>query len=120
VEDRPDNQTRFLLLVRAGERPTPTPPAAPGAARKSLLLVEAANEPGGLVGVLLPFAEHGVNLAKIEARPGGEPWTYRFFLEIAADIHDEALVPVLAAVELRASQVRRLGSYSRVESALAR
>lgn len=114
VEDRPDNQTRFLLLGSPGDRLPGLPGSAPGSAERSLLLVETPNRPGGLVGVLEPFAARGVNLTKIEARPGAEPWTYRFFLEIEADCRDPSLAPVLGAVERAASRTRLLGCYSRL------
>lgn len=109
VEDRHDNQTRFLVVARPGTAmPSPAPAAG---AIKSLLIIETANEPGALVRVLEPFATEGVNLSKIESRPGDEPWTYRFFLEVQGDAAAPAVSAALAAVRRAALTTRLLGSY---------
>lgn len=114
VEDRADNQTRFLVLVRSDHAPAELPALAAGDAARSLLLVETENRPGALVDVLAPLASAGVNLAKIETRPGPEPWTYRFFLEVDGDLRLARFAPALDAIDRAASSVRRLGSYSRL------
>lgn len=114
VEDRPDNQTRFLALVRSDHPAVELPAPAPGDAEKSLLVVETDDRPGALVALLAPLAAAGVNLAKIETRPGAEPWTYRFFLEVDADCRDDRLAPALDVIARAASSVRRLGCYSRL------
>lgn len=119
VEDRPDNQTRFLVLVRSDHVPAALPAPAPGDAEKSLLLVEMENRPGALVALLAPLADAGVNVAKIETRPGAEPWTYRFFLEVEADLRDARFAPALDAIDRAASSMRRLGSYARLSPPLS-
>ncbi len=114
VEDRGDNQTRFLVIARRGEGgPPPVPGKGHRQAMKTSLLVETANTPGALVRVLAPFAARGINLSKLESRPTGEPWTYRFFIELDADALDPAAEEALAEVERHASSLRVLGSYPR-------
>lgn len=118
VEDRPDNQTRFLLVRRPG---TADPPGVGSGPSRTLLLVDTSNSPGALSRILLPFAERAINLTKLEARPTGEPWTYRFFLELELDLHRS--VSGSAAVEeaRRASdELRVLGCYRRAETTPAR
>lgn len=117
VEDRPDNQTRFLVITRAeegGGRPSNSGARAErsGEPMKMALLVETGNTPGALVGVLRPFAERGINLSKLESRPTGEPWTYRFFIEIETGAKAEA-DEALVEVRERATRCKFLGSYSR-------
>lgn len=112
VEDRHDNQTRFLVVAPEGGALPSWMPAGPPV--KSLLIIETENEPGALVRVLQPFSEHGVNLSKIESRPGDAPWTYRFFLEIEAAGGAPALTASLAAVRKVALTTRFLGSYPRL------
>ncbi|MBW3554592.1 MAG: ACT domain-containing protein [Gemmatimonadetes bacterium] len=88
IQDRDDNQTRFYAVVAeaAGAEPEPV-----GAERKTALVLETRNRPGALVTVLQCFAEHGINLTKLESRPGPEPWSYRFILElVSADAAAEA------------------------------
>ena len=69
VHDRADNETRFFVVSRAG----PEHPGAKDGSLKTVLVFETANEPGALVDVLVPFAERGVNLTKLESRPAGTP-----------------------------------------------
>lgn len=113
VEDRRDNQTRFFVVAPARDR---WKAAAGRVARgaggmKVALLVETPNEPGALVGVLQPFAERRLNLAKLEARPAPEPWTYRFFIEVEARRDSDAVECALIEVRERADSVRVLGGF---------
>jgi prephenate dehydratase len=107
IEDRADNQTRFLAISR-------TPAViAPGTAARTSLVFTTANDPGALVRALTPLAEHALNLSKLESRPTGEPWTYRFFADVehqAGDVtHDLALRAMCAATHT----LRILGTYAR-------
>ena len=105
LQDRDDNQTRFLL-VRPGawdeiEGPggTPSPigdPHANGDAHpapgvlKTALVAETENRPGALHHLLGIFAHRGLDLTFIESRPAGTPWTYRFILEFRHASREEA------------------------------
>ena len=121
IEDRPDNQTRFLLLAEppfdsANVGPVrPTPATDDEAVRpthaKTMLLVEVDDRPGALVEVLSAFAERHLDLSWIESRPTGQPWTYRFFMDLDADADDERTAAALDVARRRASLVRVLGSF---------
>jgi prephenate dehydratase len=113
VEDRPDNQTRFLAVASREPRPDRPPLAARHAPMKSAILVETQNVPGALIQVLAPFAERNINLSKLESRPAGEPWSYRFFIELDADVHDDALSSALAEIRERSVRLQVLGTYPR-------
>lgn len=112
VEDRHDNQTRFLMVARVGDRHPPLPATRGREAMKTSLLVETGHRPGALVRVLLPFAERGINLSKLESRPAETPWTYRFFVDLEADSRSPGAKEALASVREHAT-VRVLGSYPR-------
>lgn len=119
IEDRPDNQTRFLVVGGRGAS-TPRPSRSDGdageageAGKKTALLVETENAPGALLRVLEPFAEEEVNLSKLESRPGERPWTYRFFMELETGAGSAAAGRALASVEERSTALRVLGSYPR-------
>ncbi|HEX7089081.1 MAG TPA: prephenate dehydratase [Longimicrobiales bacterium] len=112
IEDRPDNQTRFLVVARPGTA-LPGPPRGASSDRKTALLVETENRPGALVQVLLPFANRGINLSKLESRPAAVPWTYRFFMELEADAAGEEAKEALEEVRRRAAALRILGSFPR-------
>jgi len=109
IQDRDDNQTRFLVVARPGS-PAPPRPTSAGPI-KTALEVETENQPGALVEVLLPFARRGLNLCKLESRPGAQPWTYRFFLEFHADARDPEAREALAEIAQRARKLRVLGSF---------
>lgn len=113
VEDRPDNQTRFLVVApRAATDAEPL--ATPhGGAMKTALLVETANAPGALVGVLAPFAARGINLSKLESRPTGEPWRYRFLIDFDADARGDDAVAALAEAGRHAARLDVLGTFPR-------
>jgi prephenate dehydratase len=108
IEDRHDNQTRFLVVARPAHRPAAPPAAGP---MKTALLVETKNTPGALVRLLVPFAERGINLSKIESRPGTEPWSYRFFIEVEADA--EGVGQALREAEPYVAKLQVLGSFRR-------
>jgi prephenate dehydratase len=107
VEDRGDNQTRFVVLAREPAKIVAGPPA------KSVLMLQVDNRPGALVRVLTPLSTRGLNLTKIESRPTGEPWTYHFVLEFEHAAHEPALDAALAAVEREAVTSRVVGTYAR-------
>jgi len=103
IQDNAENFTRFVLLQPAA--------SASPQARKMSLAMRLAHRPGALLSSLEPFAEHGVNLLKIESRPiHGRPWEYQFFLDVEAEAL-ESLEAALLAVRAATSEVRVLGLY---------
>jgi prephenate dehydratase len=107
IEDRPDNQTRFLGIGR-----TPVVVAEGTRARTSLVFT-TANQPGALLRALEPIAHEKLNLSKLESRPMGEPWTYRFFADIDHAAGDPALDAVLTTLASVTQTCRILGTYAR-------
>ena len=107
IEDRPDNQTRFLAFARA---PQSLPAGTPA---RTMLLLTARDVPGALLNALAPLASHGVNVRRIETRPTGEPWSYRFFVEFDHQAGDQDAEAVVREVAERAHEVRLLGTYPR-------
>jgi len=103
IQDNAENFTRFVLLQPAA--------SASSQARKMSLAMRLAHRPGALLSSLEPFAQHGVNLLKIESRPiHGRPWEYQFFLDVEAEAL-ESLEAALLAVRSATSEVRVLGLY---------
>jgi len=107
IEDRSDNQTRFLMVAR-----TPRVPEAGSRARTALLLT-TPNVPGSLLQVLEPLARHEINLSKLESRPTDEPWHYRFFLELDHSAGDPSLTAAIAELGGITESLRVLGTYER-------
>jgi prephenate dehydratase len=108
VEDDHRNYTRFFEL------------AAPGAAPDSrgvcaAVAVGIPNEAGALHTLLGVFSSHGVDMSQIVARPiRGEPWKYRFYMEIVAP-EIEALQTSLEALEEASDEMRLFGTYAPYE-----
>jgi len=118
IQDNSENFTRFVLLVPL-DSPSQNPlliPRLDGKVHKVSLALRLAHQPGALLAALRPFADHGINLLKIESRPiHGRPWEYQFFLDVQASqpgkLH-EALHEVRGAT----SFFRFLGSYAPASS----
>ena len=106
VEDRHDNQTRFVVLEREAPR---LPPGLPA---KTILILGVGNAPGALVRVLTPLSSRGLNLTKIESRPTGEPWTYHFVLEVEHAAEDPRFTEALQEVSKAAVATRVAGTFA--------
>jgi prephenate dehydratase len=132
IHDNPENFTRFVLLLPGEDCSEPLPPrmASPAladlltelkikrgdfeaspVALKMTLALKLAHKPGSLLAALDPFAQHGVNLLKIESRPiHGRPWEYQFFLDVET-VDQSNLHAALEAVRSATSDLRVLGLY---------
>jgi prephenate dehydratase len=108
VEDRPDNETRFVWLARAGT------PAGDGDRFKTALVFWGAGSagPGWLVRCLSEFAAREVNLTRIESRPLRQRLgEYMFFLDLDGRLDDERVAAAVGALRAHADVVRVLGSF---------
>jgi chorismate mutase/prephenate dehydratase len=108
IEDRPDNTTRFLVVGRKLF-------SASGADRTTLLVsAPDTDDAGALFRLLEPFAQHRVNMTRIESRPSRKrKWDYVFFMDVEGHVSDAPVAKALAALEKRASLFKILGSYPR-------
>jgi prephenate dehydratase len=114
VQDRDDNETRFVWLARASEpreAPLRAEPARPW--RTSLLFWGlGADHAGWLVCCLQEFARREINLTKIESRPRGERLgSYVFFADLAAASSEPRVAEAIASLRGMCEEVRVLGSY---------
>jgi prephenate dehydratase len=115
IQDREDNETRFVWLART-DSPLGAPPlrAPAGTASKTSLVFwgAGADRAGWLVLCLSEFAEREINLTKIESRPMRERLGhYMFFLDLEGSLSEPAVAGALAGLQARCEQVRVLGSY---------
>lgn len=110
VEDRADNETRFVWLARAGE----VEPPAPGSRSKTSVVFWGAGDesPGWLVAVLSELSEREINLTRIESRPRRvRLGHYMFFADLEGPEADPPVGEALAALSQRVETLRVLGSY---------
>jgi prephenate dehydratase len=110
IGDLPGNRTRFLVLARPDAPKLPL--LAAGSRRRTTLVVAVRNEPGTLLAVLRVFAEHGLNMHKLESRPSRErAWEYVFWIDLDADTTDPTAAAAFLALEAVTTMTRVLGSY---------
>lgn len=104
IQTYPDNFTRFVAIG--------TRDAALGPATKTSLVLAVRDEPGSLLASLRPFADHGLNLVKLESRPRrGAPFEYLFHLDLLGKADDPEVLAALEDVRRHTSLLRVLGSY---------
>jgi prephenate dehydratase len=129
VEDREDNETRFVWLARpiedrpaaavkseigrAGVGPPPLRTGAGSEWKTSLVFWGAgAERPGWLVRCLDAFARRDINLTKIESRPRRQRLgSYMFFADLAGRAEDPPVAEAIAEIADMCEEVRVLGSY---------
>ncbi|MBI3393347.1 MAG: prephenate dehydratase [Nitrospirae bacterium] len=104
IEDRPNNQTRFLVI---GKKDTPRT-----GRDKTSLVFSIKDRPGALYKMLEPFAHRGINLTRLDARPSKQrTWEYLFFMDLAGHVEDSAVKEAIASLEAGCLFLKVLGSY---------
>jgi prephenate dehydratase len=116
VEDRDDNETRFVWLARAndgGDREPPLRPPESQEWKTSLVFWDpGAAHAGWLVRCLDEFARRGINLTKIESRPRpGRLGSYMFFADLSGRPAEGSVADAIAGLQGLCEHVRLLGSY---------
>jgi len=107
IQDQAANYTRFAILSRSPQRGELT------GDDKTSLVLSVRDEAGVLFQVLKPFADHSINLLRIESRPlKGRPWEYVFFIDIEGHASETAIADALREIKLRCVSVKVLGSYA--------
>ena len=115
IQDRKDNETRFVWLARTDSSAGAPPLRAPAGPRSKTSLVfwgAGADRAGWLVLCLDEVARREINLTKIESRPMRERLGhYMFFVDLEGSLADEDVSEALVGLRSRCEQVRVLGSY---------
>jgi prephenate dehydratase len=121
IQDEGEHETRFVWLARDGAAAAPGAPSGDGERggpagrphKTSVLFAGAGDDtPGWLVRCLSEFAFRGVNLVKIESRPGRRRLGhYRFWIDAEGSDRDPAVADAVAALRNHCQEVRVLGSY---------
>ncbi len=104
IQDMSVNVTRFVLLSMTDAAPT-------GHDRTSIAF-STPDEKGALLAALTIFNDAGLNLSRIESRPGREKlWEYVFFADVEGHHSDPAVARAIAELGRVSRMVRVLGSY---------
>ena len=102
-----NNITRFLAFRRgdAGDSP---------GGDKTSLAFSVHHHPGALLDCLRRFAEHEINLTRLESRPvPSNPFEYVFFVDLLGGVEDAAVKAALSELRAAARHVKVIGSYPR-------
>jgi chorismate mutase/prephenate dehydratase len=106
IEDEADNSTRFLIISNH-EIP-------PSGDDKTSLLFSMPSKPGALLKMLQCFADHKVNMTRIESRPSRRGlWEYVFFVDVEGHVQDDNVAKAVSRLDSEASMLKILGSYPR-------
>jgi prephenate dehydratase len=104
------NFTRFLAFGRRG-----SPPSG-GKPEKTSVAFSVHHHPGALLECLKLFADHAINLTKLESRPiASNPFEYSFFVDFLGGAGDAAVEAALGELREAARHVKVLGSYPLAE-----
>ena len=123
IEDRDDNETRFVWLAReqgGGEEP-PLRGGSDGFKTSIVFWGLGANSPGWLVRCLDEFARREINLTSIESRPRRQRLgSYMFFADLLGRVGDRHVAEAIAGLDGLCTEVRVLGSYPAAQPATER
>jgi len=104
IEDMAHNYTRFFVLGRQSAKPT--------GKDKTAIMFWVNDEPGALYKLLVPLADQGVNLTKIESRPSQRrAWEYVFFIDLMGHMDDPVVAQALDGIRAYCKELRVLGSF---------
>ena len=111
IEDHDGNQTRFVVVARAG-----IPPAT-GHDRTALVVYQRADEPGSLISILQEFAARRLNLSNLISRPtkDGGLGDYCFILFVEGHVADDLVADAMRALHAKQASVKFFGSWPRAD-----
>jgi prephenate dehydratase len=111
IEDHDANQTRFVVVARAGV-PPPT-----GHDRTALVVYQRADEPGSLISILQEFAARRLNLSNLISRPTkhGGLGDYCFIVFADGHVGDDLLADAMRALHAKQAAVKFFGSWPRAD-----
>lgn len=109
IQDRSPNVTRFIVLASQDHAPT-------GRDKTSLCFSFNEDRPGLLYEMLKEFAQHNINLTKVESRPSKESLgRYIFLVDLEGHREDPLISGVLARVKAMTTMFKIFGSYPKYE-----
>jgi prephenate dehydratase/chorismate mutase len=103
IADHPENETRFVVIARQLHT---------GPADKGTIVLTTEDRSGALMQALGAFADHRVNLSRIESRPvAGRRGRYTFLIDFEGDPADDDVARALSALGTQGVSYRVLGFY---------
>lgn len=106
IQDRADNQTRFVLI---GAKETPQP----NATKTSVICAPQTDRPGLLYDLLHEFAIRKLNLTKIESRNDKTTKNlFLFYLDVEVNATDPLFIELVELLKFKQFYPRVIGSYT--------
>ena len=106
LANQTQNITRFIVLARKSIEVTDQVPA------KTTLLMATGQQAGALVEALLVLRNHNLIMTKLESRPiNGNPWEEMFYLDVQANLNDDAMRKALRELGETTRSMKVLGCY---------
>ena len=103
IADHHANETRFVVVSRQLHT---------GPADKGSIVLTTEDRSGALMQALGAFADHRVNLSRIESRPiAGRRGSYTFLIDFAGDPANDDVARALSALGARGVSYKVLGFY---------
>jgi chorismate mutase/prephenate dehydratase len=104
IQDNVLNTTRFIVLKKeTGSNPK---------ADKISLVFATPHTAGSLYQVLEVFAQHKINMLKIESRPiKNHPGEYSFYVDINGNLQDKHIEMALKNISVKQKFFKLLGNY---------
>lgn len=109
IQDHSPNVTRFIVLSSQDHAPT-------GRDKTSLCFSFNEDRPGLLYEILKEFAQHNINLTKVESRPSKESLgRYIFLVDLEGHREDPLISQVLSRAKAMTTMFKIFGSYPKYE-----
>lgn len=106
IQDNKLNTTRFGIITNKKDYPEDADIIS--------LYIETSHEAGSLYDCIKVFAEHGVNMEKLESRPIlSKPFSYGFYIDITGNLEDDEMKLVLKELKEHSKYKRIIGNYKR-------
>lgn len=104
INNNKQNYTRFIIIGRYA-RPEQKN-------NKISIAVAISHEPGSLYTVLSYFAQHGLNMLKIESRPmADKTWEYLFYIDFDGNLQKEEVRQAVEQIKSKSTYFKLLGNY---------
>ena len=107
VQEFLSNQTRFIIISRH--------PVIPLDSNKISVVFTLSHTAGSLQKILTRFSLHGLNLTKLESRPGKNgDFETQFYLDFLGNVADVKTLSLLSALSAELSEFFFLGNYKEI------
>ena len=107
IQEFSNNQTRFIVLSKH--------PVIPPDSNKISVVFTLSHTAGSLQKILTRFSLHGLNLTKLESRPGKNgDFETQFYLDFLGNVADSKTLSLLSALYSELGEFFFLGNYKEI------